>query len=106
MRQSNIRTEGTGMAHICDPYCTALEKAKERVEKLPHPDGLADWLRANHPNLYREFFVDTPCLIEKLWGEKVPLGEFNDVLDRWVDVHAQATKLYERREAAGRGIGE
>ncbi len=86
------------MTHICDEYCAALEKTKTRIEKYPCPDGLVDWLRKNEPSLYQKFYVDTPCTIELLWQEKAPLREFNAVLDRWAEVHAQAIKLYEERE--------
>ena len=87
------------MAHACDdPYCMALEEAKERIEKNSCPDGLADWLRVNERNLYREFYADIPCTIETLWLQKAPLGEFNNVLDGWVKTFTAAVERYEGRE--------
>ena len=90
------------MSHVCDEYCVALQEAKARIEKYPHPNGFTGWLRANEPDLYREFYVDTPCVVEPLWQEKAPLGEFNDVLDKWVRTYATAVEHYEAREAAAK----
>jgi len=90
------------MTHVHDEYRAALQEAKARIEKYPCPDRLTDWLKANEPNLYRQFYVDTPCSIEILWEEKAPLAEFNNVLDAWVETYAAAFQRYEAREAAGK----
>jgi hypothetical protein len=52
------------------------------------------WLESQNPTLYAVLTDNLPRQIEKLWSEACPEDEFQEVLDRWVEMHAAACALY------------
>ncbi len=84
------------MSHVCDKYCNALQEAKSRIEKLPCPAGLPDWLRVNEASLYRVYFVDWPAKIEEAWKGRYPLREFKETLKQWKTSYRECLAAFER----------
>ncbi len=86
-----------------DVYGHLAEKALKRICVRPYLPGAIQWLKGANPVLHRILTQDLLRQIDKLWDGRAPLDEFQAVLDKWVNAHAQVVKLYERRDAAGNG---
>lgn len=71
-----------------------MRSAVERVRLAPYRPGMIKWLEGQNPTLYMVLTDKLPQQIEKLWSEACPEGEFQEVLDRWVEMHAAACALY------------
>lgn len=84
---------------VSDPYQDLARRALDRICQSAQPVGMVPWLRQNHPALYEELIVRLPDDIHRLWVERAPLGEFERILEVWIEAHRTGCEMYGRAQA-------
>jgi len=83
-----------------DLYAARMRRALTEINSPDYPAGMILWLDKAHPQLYTELTSRIPREIDGLWNESAPVGEFQAVLDRLVDVHRECCRLYRESSVA------
>ena len=81
------------------PYSEMANDALDRIAARPYLPGAIAWLRRAYPDIHRELTTTLPQKVDQLWERHAPLGFFQAVLNRWVEVHAHVIELYEGRKS-------
>jgi len=77
------------------PYYRRAEEAlREICNHGTDQLGALRYFRAVRPELARQLEVELWQQIEKLWDEDAPVEEFQEALDRWVQLHRDACDLF------------
>jgi hypothetical protein len=82
---------------IVDPYQELARAYLARICRPDYPIGLIPWLGTNHQALYDELTSLLPDEIHRRWVAKVPIPEFELILDLWLEAHRTACDLYSHR---------
>jgi hypothetical protein len=71
-----------------------MRGAVDTIRLAPYRAGMIGWLEHQNPTLYTVLTDILPRKIENLWSAACPEDEFQEVLDRWVELHSAACALY------------
>jgi hypothetical protein len=77
------------------PYFRRAEEALREICNHGHDQlGALRYFRAACPERAKELEVDLWQQIDGLWDEGAPIDEFQATLDRWVQLHKEASDLF------------
>ncbi len=83
---------------LADRYAERMQEALRRICRSDYPPGMLLWLEGAHPHLYAELTGRLPDEMQGLWAAHAPLKRFQVALDRLVEAHQEAFKLYRQQE--------
>lgn len=77
-----------------DPYWKIAQAALDQIAAILFPEGVWEWLEHHQNALYTELQDSLPAEIDRLWDNSAPLQDFEIVLERWVNAHRDACKIF------------
>jgi len=96
-----------GELPVADPYAERMRLALDQMTLPSYPTGMIPWLDTARPDLYVELTSRIPDEISRLWNNRVPLEDFEAVVDQLVSTHREGCRLYrEEKKRRKRGAAQ